>query len=502
MTKINFYGGVDEIGGNKVQLISPENSIFFDFGKSFNREGEFFSEFLQPRKLNGIMDLVEFGLLPPIKGIYREDYLKKAGLHHTPQPSSQGIFISHAHLDHMGYLHHIREDIPFYMTQDSHRIIRALEMTGIAGFNNYTTYQPDFLLLPKKRASKNSTTTHKRATSRDDIKKPRQIEIMEPYQEYELGDLKISSAPVDHSLPGSCAFMSDDGEEAVLYTGDFRFHGRREDQTRKMIKEAKKFTPTTIITEGTRMDRDHNLTESDIKLKAAEKARAHGGGLVIVNYPLRDLDRFYTFYQVAKESDRTMVVNTKQAFLLNEFGGEGYPGLKDVAVYIPRRGWGLLGGKSQVCMENEWISSCELEQEYLDSDYKGWEKDYINWDNNVNYLNLQESPGDYIFQCDYFEFKELIDIKPENAIYIKSKTEPFNDEMEIDARREKNWLEHFNIQIETGYHASGHACRPEIMDMILEINPEKVYPIHTRNKENFKPLEGEGIKVIDPVLKN
>ncbi|MCK9151667.1 MBL fold metallo-hydrolase [Methanobacterium alcaliphilum] len=497
MAQIDFYGGVDEIGGNKIQVSSNDSSIFFDFGKSFKQENLYFSEFLKPRKLNGILDLVEFDLLPQVKGLYREDYLKHSGLNHHENPAAQGILISHAHLDHMGYLHHIREDIPFYMSKESYLIIKALEMTGAAGFNNYTTYSPDFLLLEKKRMSKNSTT-HKRASARD-VKKAREIELIKPYKSFEIGDFKITSAPVDHSLPGSCAFLTESSEESMVYTGDFRFHGKREDETKKFIKEARKFSPTVLISEGTRIDRDKNVLESDIQKKAANLALSHGD-LIIVNYPIRDLDRFNTFYEVAKDSDRTLVVNTKQAFLLNEFYGMGYPQLDDVAVYVPRRSWGLYGGESYACFEDDWIRSDKLDGEYVLSDYKGWEKDYISWDNCVNYKDLQENPGDYLFQCDFFEFKELIDIKPENAIYIKSKTEPFNEEMEIDAARERNWLEHFGITIHDGYHASGHANGVEILDMIQEIQPDKIYPVHTMGKEEFKILEDEGVKVVYPNL--
>ena len=493
MVKIDFYGGVDEIGGNKIHVQGKENSLFLDFGKSFNKEGDYFSEFLQPRKLNGIMDLVEFGLLPSVKGLYREDYLRHCGLNHYEKPAADGILISHAHLDHMGYLHHLRDDIPFIMSKESYLIIKALEETGLAGFNNYLCYSTDFLYLAKARLSKNSNTTHKKATSRD-TKKPRPIEILEPYKNFSLGEFTIQSAPVDHSLPGACAFMADNGEEGLVYTGDFRFHGKREDETRKFIKKAKKFSPTTLITEGTRIDRDKNTTEEDIEKRAQELSLSHKG-LIIVNYPIRDLDRFLTFYEAARESDRTMVVNTKQAYLLNEFAGKGYPEIDEVAVYVPRRSWGLMGGQSQVCFDGEWVTGQELDNEYVMGDYKGWEKEYISWDNNVNYRDLQENPDEYMFQCDFFEFKELIDIKPENAIYIKSKTEPFNDEMEIDGRRERNWLKHFNIEVHTGYHASGHACAPEILDLVREIGPESVYPVHTRDAGAFDILCDEGIEV-------
>ena len=53
---------------------------------------------------------------------------------------------------------------------------------------------------------------------------------------------------------------------------------------------------------------------------------------------------------MAKESDRILVVNLKQAYLLKLFSGRGYPELKDVDVYIPKRGWGLIGDDSYVCM--------------------------------------------------------------------------------------------------------------------------------------------------------
>ncbi len=495
MVQIDFYGGVDEIGGNKVRVSSDNDSFFFDFGKSFNKEGDYFSEFLQPRKLNGIMDLVEFGMLPKIKGIYREDYLRHSGIPHCPDPAVQGILISHAHIDHMGYLHHIRDDIPFYMTRESFLITRALETTGAPGFNNYTHYKTDFLLIEKK-PTKKSPTTHKRASSRDTLK-PRDIEIIEPYKDFALGDFTITPAPVDHSLPGSCAFLAQKDHDRIVYTGDFRFHGKREHETWKFVKEARKFSPDILITEGTRIDSTKNVLETDIQEKVTKLALSHGG-LIIVNYPIRDLDRFYTFYHAAKASDRTLVVNTKQAFLLNEFYGMGYPCIDEVAVYVPRRSWGLRGGDSYVCMDGEWLCSRDLAEEYVQADYRGWEKDFISWDNNVTYHDLQERPQDYIFQCDIFEFKELIDIKPENAIYIKSKTEPFNEEMELDVRREMNWLDHFDIQVHTGYHASGHACGQEILDMIREIQPGSVYPIHTEHRELFEVLKEDGIRVLDP----
>lgn len=73
-------------------------------------------------------------------------------------------------------------------------------------------------------------------------------------------------------------------------------------------------------------------------------------------------------------------------------------------------------------------------------------------------------------------------------------TEPFDEEMIIDYKKVKNWLQHFNLKLIEGMHASG----PEIIEAIKKIEPEKIYPIHTENKEKFKILEKEKIKIINP----
>jgi ribonuclease J len=49
-------------------------------------------------------------------------------------------------------------------------------------------------------------------------------------------------------------------------------------------------------------------------------------------------------------------------------------------------------------------------------------------------------------------------------------------------------------------HVSGHASGPELLDMIREIQPEILYPVHTIFKERFKVLEDDGINVIYPKL--
>lgn len=62
MVKLTFYGGVNEIGGNKILLEDKGTKIFLDFGQSFTFGEEFFTSWLQPRGLNGLGTRLNAGI--------------------------------------------------------------------------------------------------------------------------------------------------------------------------------------------------------------------------------------------------------------------------------------------------------------------------------------------------------------------------------------------------------------------------------------------------------
>ena len=54
MVKLTFYGGVNEIGGNKILLEDGKTRVFFDFGKSFSFGADYFTGWLAPIAVNGL----------------------------------------------------------------------------------------------------------------------------------------------------------------------------------------------------------------------------------------------------------------------------------------------------------------------------------------------------------------------------------------------------------------------------------------------------------------
>ncbi|MDR3291115.1 MAG: hypothetical protein LBT10_03100 [Methanobrevibacter sp.] len=96
-----------------------------------------------------------------------------------------------------------------------------------------------------------------------------------------------------------------------------------------------------------------------------------------------------------------------------------YPNLKDssLTVYFPRKKQGLISAEHYVCYEGDW-KVIDFDDEEVKKEYEIWEREFLKEDNVITYKDLKEDGEKYIFRCDFFELKELIDIKPGNGMYI------------------------------------------------------------------------------------
>ena len=71
MTTLTFYGGAEEIGGNKILLEDKGAKVYLDFGQSFDFGEDYFFEYLSPRTANGLEVYFEFGLVPRVRELPR-----------------------------------------------------------------------------------------------------------------------------------------------------------------------------------------------------------------------------------------------------------------------------------------------------------------------------------------------------------------------------------------------------------------------------------------------
>ena len=388
----------------------------------------------------------------------------------------EAVLLSHAHMDHAAYIHHLRSDIPIYMSPETLAILRTIEETGVGSFSDLTRYRENFVIRPKRRGEGYTRIIGKEAES------PRVIKTFLPGQSFLVAGIEVKPFTVDHSLPGATAYLIHTSEGSILYTGDFRFHGYKREETEEMVEVAAEEGVDTVVTEGTRVDETGGTSEVDV-LETAVRIITSTRGLVVVDFPPRDLDRLVTFHKVARQTERKLALTTKQAYLLERLAevGDRYPSLdnENICVYLERKGWGLVGRD-------------DYPPGIVEQDYYIWERRYLDLENTVDYTDVRGNQGDYMLYCSQFQINELIDVEPSpGSVYVRSITEPFDIEMRLDYERVMNWLELFELELigmnpDHPIHASGHASGPEIFQMLEKIKPSRLYPIHTEHPEIFR----------------
>jgi len=370
------------------------------------------------------------------------------------------------------------------MSQGSHAILQTFQETRAGGLNDLLIQSPAFQIRPSKRGG-----GYTKVTKRDGYD-TRPLNVCEYGKKFKVGDLEIVAYEVDHSLPGATAYLIHASEGTILYTGDYRFHGYLGDKTREMIEQVSQEDVSTVITEGTRITTETGTTETEVYTHAKQLVE-NTKGLVVATFPVRDLTRLTTFHKIACETGRKLVIDFNQAYLLEQYKqfSNRYPGSDDpnICIYASRKSWGLAG---RTDIESN-IPGIDYPEKIVDQDYSTWQRDYLHRDNIINYLDLQDQ-NEYIMVCSYFQLNQLIDVKPvPGSKYLRSITEPFSDEMRLDAERVLNWLDLLKLDLhgmgaEDKLHASGHASGKEVKETLEKINPKMIIPIHTDEPKHLK----------------
>ena len=529
MATLTFYGGINEIGGNKILLEDGGHALLLDFGFPYKRHKLFYEEYLKPRSGAGLLDPLTMGLLPPLEGIYREDLETAAlwrefrgGPSYRKLDCVDGILLSHAHLDHSGHISFLKNSIPVYSTAATAFIAKAIQDSGKSDFDQQVCYfnrasfdcptgwkQMAFL---SENAAKQQRQFCIADIAPDDLsanatqfwisgfweKTPRQKGLASCALLSHSGyTLNLRCFPVDHSIPGACAWAIETSSGWIIYSGDLRLHGKRAALTMRFVNEATALRPQVLILEGTNVRRPTNVAEHEV-YENALRAIANAKRLVIADFSPRDMDRLLTFLQIAKDTGRKLAVLPKDAYLLKtmrllEQTVPDIAGDENIAIY-----------QDTVASKNPSLWVRNLFQEY---DGK-----------TVLASDVSSSQGQFILCFSFFDLNELPSIHPKpGSLYLFSSSEPHDEEQEIDFRRLHNWLKHFELtslglpiekngewQIpdeERGLHASGHACGTDLLNIAREINPGILIPVHSEQPSFYaEQLEGSGIQVTLPAI--
>ena len=289
MARLRFYGGVGVIGSTKVLVEQDGWRVLLDMGDDIpGREG-LVRPLLRYTPGTELRTRLRLDEAPPIDRLYRAEAVEGTGLEGGADGRT-ALFLTHAHLDHVGLLGWVDPAMPAYAAEETVRMLDALESVGQGLQGGRANVQP----LPAG----------------------------EPL---EFGPFTIERHPVDHDIPGASGYLVHTEDGVVAYPGDLRLHGRHPELTEAFAQRAR--GAAALVMEGTSLSADPRLvlrTERDVEAAFGD-AVARTPGLVLVALYPRDIERVSAFAAVAASHGRTILWPPAMAAFLRAYG------LEDVA---------------------------------------------------------------------------------------------------------------------------------------------------------------------------
>ena len=213
------------------------------------------------------------------------------------------VLISHPHQDHWGLVEELPADWPIWTGSASAKLIAVTA---------------DITRHPLTRSFQ---TWHSRS-------KP-----------FAIGSFIVTPILTDHSAFDAYMLLVEGAGKRVLYTGDFRRHGRKSVLIDRMMASPPPAIDV-LVTEGTNLGLNKPVTTEDelegkfVELFKRTKDR------VFVAWSAQNIDRTVTLYRAAKRTGRTLVIDLYTADVLDRISaGTRVPrvGFTNLKVVVTRR---------------------------------------------------------------------------------------------------------------------------------------------------------------------
>jgi ribonuclease J len=513
---------LNEIGGNKFLVEEGEERLLLDFGTPLGGRSRFFEEFLQPRGGSILRDLLRLDLLPFVDGVYRDDLLELARVDadgglpesaarmraRTGRAGVDAILITHAHVDHFQDLSFVDPAIPVFASATTWKMLQAIQ--DISG------YEPGSEILGIRRRSLGEygkTASFPGTNKIVHAPEPRAVRVLPELLPSTIAGFEVVPVPVDHSVPGGCAYIVRSPAGKVLfYTGDVRFHGSLHERTAALLKAAGDLSPDVMLCEGTRIHSENRDNEADVRAGITTLVK-DTPGLAIAEFAWKDITRFDTLAQVAADTGRQLLVDPRLAYLLNRLHGEpgvpsrsveSYGGL--VGVYLRRKESMLYQPgdyeKHEVGYSVDWTGD-QMGKAWRERDEAFLADRVTHWRRGKRAADVAANPSKYIVHLTFWTSSELLDIAPPaGSSWIRCATEPYSPDMTLDQERQRNWLDHFGLRhnvrgaregaeglLAGTTHVSGHGARPDLRRLVELAKPKVLVPIHV-DRKNLDRYDG------------
>lgn len=415
--KFRIHRGTKEIGGSCVEFWTQSTRIVIDLGMPLvNVDKTPFDS--SAMKTLTVDELIRKGTLPNIEGLY-----DKSG--------NTSLVISHAHQDHFGLFKYASDSCSIYLGKATKQLI---EITNI--FTNQ-----DWKLSNSQ--------------------------YFESGKPFSIGDIEITPYLMDHSAFDAYAFLIKADGKAVVYSGDFRIHGRKTKAFDWFSHNAGSNVDYLLL-EGTSIGRANNNfpTEAEIE-KEFVNTFQECKGINLVYTSGQNIDRIVSIYRACKRTGKTLAIDFYIANVLkelSEFSSIPYPSNKypEIKVFFPYRLSRMISNKG-----NERLL-------YRFKEYK------------ITKEQIGEQFDKMVMIVRPSMLKDLEYIKGiDHGVLIYSTWEGY--------KKDRNTKEFIDTLVSKGMteksiHTSGHADRYALKRMVEVLKPKTLIPIHTFERNEYKNI--------------
>ncbi|POB11254.1 MBL fold metallo-hydrolase [Sulfobacillus sp. hq2] len=301
MAKVSFWGGVGTTGSSKVMVEEDGWRVLCDLGWDRPRS-DLYHHPVDPRPGRELADRLRAGDAPWIPHLFREEAVQGTGL----AGGSDGrtvLFITHAHVDHIGLIGWVDPVVPIYAAKETIAIRDALNAVGRAA-----QADPTFELIFAEKVMLEGERPY--------------MLPMEAGRPLSFGPFTVTRYPVDHDVPGASGYIVESRGRRVAFTGDIRLHGRHTEWVKEFCHQAR--GAEVLAIEGTTLGAKSAETEDPVTEAHVDHVFGqilhNTRGLALMTLRPRNIERIEAFDRIARSYDRTILWSKEFAVFLKAYG--------------------------------------------------------------------------------------------------------------------------------------------------------------------------------------
>ena len=285
---------------------------------------------------------------------------------------------------------------------------------------------------------------------------PQELRHWTSGREFHVGPFAITPLLVDHSAFDAHMLLIHVCGKSILYTGDFRGHGRKASLLEGIVRRLPARLDALVM-EGTNLGRDLEAeSEEGIEARLLDCFRA-ARGRVFVSWSSMNIDRTVSVFKAARRAGRTLAIDLFSAEVLRSLASAGR---------IPQPGWAGI----------KVVVTAPLARRMSQMGREGLVEELIAARCAMSARALCRHPERWVMLSRSSLLRD----------YCRSGLEPTSDDVWVWSqwqgyRGGKDWeaqSEHLAPCARLDIHTSGHATGHLLQDFAVRLAPRHIIPVH------------------------